>query len=57
VHFAGAMVDGHNRRLGEHDAAASDVDQSVRSAQVDGDVTRAKAWKEIEETDDLLLSV
>jgi len=51
------MVDGDHRRLGEHDAAAADVDERVGCAQVDGDVARAEAREKVEETDDLLLSV
>ncbi len=57
VDFSGTMVDGDHGRLGEHDAAAADVDEGVGCAEVDGNVTRAKAGEVIEETDDLLLSV
>jgi hypothetical protein len=57
VDFAGTLVDGHHGRLGEHDAAAADVDESVGGAQVDGDIARAKTCEEVEETDELLLSV
>ena len=57
VNFAGAVVDSDDRRLGEHDAAAADVDEGVGGAQVDGDVVCAETREEIEETDDLLLSV
>ena len=57
VDFAGALVDGHHGRLGEHDAAAADIHQGVGGTQVDGDVARAEACKEVEETDELLLSV
>ena len=48
VHLAGAMVDGHHRRLGEHDAVAAHIDQGVGGAQVDRHVARAEAWKEVE---------
>jgi hypothetical protein len=51
------MIDGDHGRLGEHDAAAPDVDEGVSGAQVDGDVARAEAREEVEETDELLLSV
>jgi hypothetical protein len=51
------MIDGDHGRLGEHDAAATNVDEGVGCAQVDGDVARAEAREEVEETDDLLLSV
>jgi hypothetical protein len=51
------MVDGDHGRLGEHDAAAADVDEGVGGTKVDGDVARAEAWEEVEETDELLLSV
>jgi hypothetical protein len=51
------MVDGHDGRLGEHNAAAANVDEGVGGTKVDGDVARAEAWEEVEETDDLLLSV
>jgi len=51
------MVDSDDGRLGEHDAAAANVDQRVGGAQIDGDVARAEAWKKVEETDDGLLSV
>ncbi len=57
VDFAGAMVDGDDGRLGEHDAAAADVHEGVGGAQVDGHVARAEAREEVEETDDLLLSI
>ena len=57
VDFACALVDGHDRRLGQHDAAAANVDERVGGTEVDGDVTRAETWEEVEETDDLLLSV
>ena len=55
--LAGAMVDGHDGRLGEHDAAAADIDEGVGRAQVDGDVVGAETREEVEETDELLLSV
>ena len=57
VDFAGAVVDSDDGRLGEHDAAAANVDEGVGGAEVDGDVARAEAREEVEETDDLLLSV
>ena len=43
VDLAGAVVDSDHGRLGEHDAAAADVDESVGCAQVDGHVVRAEA--------------
>ena len=51
------MVDSDHGRLGEHDAAAANVDEGVRCAKVDGDVARPKTCEEVEETDELLLSV
>ena len=57
VDLAGAVVDGDDGRLGEHDAAAADIDEGVGGAQVDGDVVCAQAREEVEETDELLLSV
>jgi hypothetical protein len=51
------MIDGHDGRLGEHDTAAADIDERVGCAQVDGDIARAEAREEVEETDELLLSV
>ena len=38
VDLAGGDVHRHDRRLGENDAAAADVDQGVRRAEVDGHV-------------------
>ena len=43
VHLAGALVDGDHRRLAEHDAAASHVDEGVGGAEVDRDVSGAEA--------------
>jgi hypothetical protein len=57
VDFAGTVVDSHDRRLRQHDAAPADVDERIGCSQVDGDVACAKARKEVEETDDMLLSV
>ena len=57
VDLAGAVVDSDDGRLGEHDAAAADIDESVGGTKVDGDVARAEAREEVEETDDLLLSI
>ena len=39
-HVARALVDGHDRRLGEHDAAAVHVDDRVGGPQIDGHVAR-----------------
>ena len=57
VDFSRALVDGDHGRLGEHDAAAADIDEGVGGAQVDGNVVCAEAREEVEETDELLLSV
>jgi hypothetical protein len=51
------MVDSDHGRLGEHDAAAANVDEGVGCTKVDGNVARAEAREEVEETDDLLLSI
>ena len=42
VHLAGALVDGDHGRLGEHDAAPTDVDEGVRGPQVDGHLAPAE---------------
>jgi hypothetical protein len=57
VDFARAVVDSDDGRLREHDTAAADIDEGVGGAKVDGDVARAEASEEVEETDDLLLSI
>ena len=57
VDLAGALVDGDHRRLGEHDAAAADVDERVGGAEVDGHVTAAEPSDGSEEADDEHLSV
>ena len=43
VHLAGALVDRDDRRLAEHDAAPTHVDERVRGSEVDGHVTAAEA--------------
>ena len=43
VDLAGARVDRDDARLGEHDAAAADVDERVGGAEVDGHVAAAEA--------------
>ena len=43
VHLAGALVDRDDRRLGEDDPAAADVDERVRGAEVHGHVAAAEA--------------
>ena len=55
--FARTVVDSDDGRLREHDTAAADIDEGVGGAKVDGDVARAEASEEVEETDDLLLSI
>ena len=50
VHLAGALVDRDHGRLGEHDAAAADVDERVGGPEVDGHVAAAEAGQVIEET-------
>ena len=57
VDFAGAVVDGDDRRLGEHDALAAEIDERVGGAKVDGHVAGAEARDETEEADDELLSM
>ena len=48
VHVAGALIDRDDRRLGEHDAAAADVDERVGGAEIDGHVTAAEAGEGVE---------
>ena len=48
VHLAVALVDRDDRRLGEDDAAAADVHECVRGAEVDGHVTAAEAGQSAE---------
>jgi hypothetical protein len=43
VHLAGALVDRDDRRLGEDDSAAADVDERVRRTEVDGHIAAAEA--------------
>jgi hypothetical protein len=57
VDLARTVVDSDDGRLGEHDPAAADIDECVGGTEVDGDVARAEASEEVEETDDLLLSI
>ena len=56
VDLAGAMVDGDHRRLGEHDAAAAEIDEGVGGTEVDRHVAGAEARHEAEEADGELLS-
>ena len=42
VHLAGALVDRDDRRLGEHDAASTDVDEGIGGAEVDRHVAAAE---------------
>src|SRR3990172_1332774 len=48
VHLARALVDSDDRRLGEHNAAATDVDERIRGAEVDGHIAAAETGKGIE---------
>src|SRR5439155_1069775 len=52
VHLARPRVDRDNGRLGEHDAAAADVDQRVGSPEVHGHVAAAEARERVEEGHD-----
>src|SRR5262245_2231762 len=42
VHLAGALVDGDDGRLGEHDAAPAHVDERVGGAEIDGHVAASE---------------
>jgi hypothetical protein len=50
VHLAGARVDRHHARLGQHDAAPAHVDERVGRAQIDGHVAAAEPGQVAEET-------
>ena len=50
VHLAGSLVDRHDGGLGEHDAAAANVDERVRGAEIDGHVAPAEAAEIVEES-------
>ena len=56
VHLAGAVVDRDHRRLGQHDAAPTHVDERVGGTQIDRDVAGAETSQEVEEADGALLS-
>ncbi len=44
-HFVGERIDGDDRRLGENDPFAADVDKSVGRSKVDADIARKNARK------------
>ncbi len=56
VNLSGAGVDRHHAGLREHDPPASDVDQRVRGAQVDGHVTATEPGQVAEEAHVLSVS-
>ena len=49
VHLARALVDRDDRRLGEHDAAATHVDERVGGAEIDRHVTAAEPGHRLEQ--------
>jgi hypothetical protein len=46
--LAGALLDGDDRRLIEHDALAFDVDEGIRRAQVHRDLVRGEPGREVQ---------
>ena len=57
LHPAVHLVDGHNRRLVDHDALAARVDAGVGRAQIDGQVTRKQRKHRTKTQTDLLVVV
>jgi len=49
MHVSRGLVDRHDRRLAQHDAAATHVDERVRGAEVDRHVATAEAREVIED--------